>query len=149
MAKDRVKPIPKPSKPRHYVREWRQYRNLTQEQLAERIGKTHGAISQLERGLTDYTQGMLEALAYALSCEPSDLLGINPLVEGKVVDISVLLRGAPPAVLNQVYSVVGAILHTGTGPLAFSRQDTDFEFNERPQEVGRSMGKERPLNRQK
>lgn len=146
MAKERVKPIPKPARPRHYVREWRQHRSLTQEQLAERIGKTHGAISQLERGLTDYTQGMLEALAYALSCEPGDLLSVNPLVAGEVVDITALLRGAPPAVRQQAFAVVQAMLQTGTGPLVFHRPDSDdFQFTERPQEAGRSMGKERPI----
>jgi len=64
--------------PRHFVRQWRKYRHLTQEQLAERIGSTHGAISQLETGRTSYTQGMLEALADALMCEPADLLMRDP-----------------------------------------------------------------------
>jgi transcriptional regulator with XRE-family HTH domain len=64
--------------PRHFVRQWRKYRHLTQEQLAERIQTTHGAISQLETGRTNYTQGMLEALADALMCEPADLLMRDP-----------------------------------------------------------------------
>jgi transcriptional regulator with XRE-family HTH domain len=51
---------------------------LTQEQLAERIGVSVGAISQLETGRVSYTQAMLEALADALGCDPADLLIRNP-----------------------------------------------------------------------
>jgi len=69
---------PKPEKPRHYIREWRKYRGLSQERLAERIERTHGAISQLERGITTYQQETLEALAYALNCDPADLLRPPP-----------------------------------------------------------------------
>ena len=79
--------IPKDGPPRHYVREWRKHRNLTQERLAERTPFTTGAISQLETGHTSYTQPMLEALAVALDCLPGDLLSRNPLKDGTVVQL--------------------------------------------------------------
>lgn len=62
----------------HFIREWRKHRKMTQEQLAEAIGQTSGAISQLENGLINYTQPTLEAIASALSTSPSNLLGQNP-----------------------------------------------------------------------
>lgn len=96
MAKT-VTPIPKPERRRHFVKEWRRYRHLTQEQLAERIEKTHGAISQLENGKIDYTQGMIEALAVALNCEPGDLLSRDPHIDGAVVDMMRLIRSKDPA----------------------------------------------------
>jgi transcriptional regulator with XRE-family HTH domain len=65
-------------KPRHFIKDWRLYRGLTQERLAERLGMTHGAVSQLERGLVGYSQDSLEALADALQCEPADLLWRHP-----------------------------------------------------------------------
>lgn len=74
----RVRPLPKRRLPRHYIKQWRAFRGLTQEQLAERVGVTHGTISQLERGLIAYTQPMLESLAFALQCEPADLIMRNP-----------------------------------------------------------------------
>lgn len=74
------------SYPSHFIREWRKYRKLTQVQLAEKVGKTHNAISQLERAVTAYTPAILESVAYALRCEPGDLLRINPLVSGEVID---------------------------------------------------------------
>ena len=76
MAKAR--PFPKPTQPRHFIRQWRLYRGYTQERLAEMVGVTHGALSQLERGLTNYTQPMLEALAEALQCDPADLIMRDP-----------------------------------------------------------------------
>lgn len=73
--------------PKHYIREWRKFRGLTQERLAERTPFTTGAISQVETGRTQYTQPMLEALASALSCEPGELLSVDPSKEGEVVDL--------------------------------------------------------------
>ena len=79
--------IPKDGPPRHYVREWRKFRGLTQERLAERTPFTTGAISQLETGRTNYTQDMLEALAAALNCKAGDLISRNPYMEGDVVSL--------------------------------------------------------------
>lgn len=76
----KVKPNPKFRRPTH-IRAWRKRRNLTLERLAERIGVTPGALSQLERGDVAYTQPMLEALADALMCEPSDLISRPPGTE--------------------------------------------------------------------
>lgn len=64
---------------RWFLREWRKHRNLSQEQLAERISATQGFISHLETGKADYTGEMLEKLADALNCGPGDLLMRNPL----------------------------------------------------------------------
>lgn len=62
------------SSPRHFIRAWRMHRKMTQDALAEKIGVTSGAISQLENGLINYTQPTLEAIARALECSPADLL---------------------------------------------------------------------------
>jgi transcriptional regulator with XRE-family HTH domain len=67
-----------PGEPRHFIKQWRHHRGLTQSRLADRLGMTHGAVSQLERGLVGYTQGTLEALADALQCDPADLLWRDP-----------------------------------------------------------------------
>lgn len=79
MAKQKLDKAP--GMPRHYIKQWREYRHLSQERLAERIGVSRGAISQLENGITAYTQGMLEALADALACEPADLLQSDPKID--------------------------------------------------------------------
>lgn len=63
---------------RTFVREWRKHRDLTQEQLAERVGVTQGAIAKLERGDMSYTQPMLEAIADALNCDVASLIMRDP-----------------------------------------------------------------------
>lgn len=63
---------------RTFFREWREFRSLTQEQLAERLDVSVGLISQLENRKVNYTQATLEALAQALNCEPADLLIRDP-----------------------------------------------------------------------
>lgn len=97
MAKQ-VRPQPKqPKRVRHYVREWRTYRGLTQDQLADRVDKSRGLIAQIESGITALTEDMMYALADALRCpQPWDLLRVNPLKEGDVVDITDILRDASP-----------------------------------------------------
>jgi DNA-binding Xre family transcriptional regulator len=73
-----VKPRPKAQRRRLYVAEWRKFRGLTQEQLAERVGMSVSNISQLERGLQGYSQEGLESLADALNCDPGHLLMVDP-----------------------------------------------------------------------
>jgi transcriptional regulator with XRE-family HTH domain len=61
-----------------YLRQWREHRGLTQDQLAERSGVTQGLISLLERNVTDYSGETLAQLAFGLQCEVADLLMRNP-----------------------------------------------------------------------
>jgi len=108
----KVIPIPKPERPRHYIREWRKYRGLTQERLAERLDLTGGAISQLETGVTGYTQETLEGIAVALNCEPGDLLSRDPNIEGAVLDLLRLLRQKDQAT---VMAIINGLPDAGTG----------------------------------
>lgn len=78
MVKKRLRKDDRPGFRRHYVREWRRYNGLTQEQLAERLDTTASAISQLENGKQGYTQPMLEALALALDTDEASLLSRDP-----------------------------------------------------------------------
>lgn len=111
----RVTPRPKRQRPRHYIREWRLYRNLTQEQLAERVGVTHGALSQLERGLINYTQPMLESLAFALQCDPADLIMRNPESDPwSPWQIYDGVRDLPEEDQRRIAAVIDAIRKTGT-----------------------------------
>jgi transcriptional regulator with XRE-family HTH domain len=102
----KVHPVPKPAKPRHFIKEWRLHRGLTQERLAERVGVTHGALSQLERGLTNYTQPMVEALADALHCEIGDLITRDP--NSDIWSIWDTVRKLPPEELRRVRIVLEA-----------------------------------------
>lgn len=74
-VKSRLK---EPQRRRHFIKEWRKFRGLTQEQLAERVGVAVSSISQLETMKQGYSQPTLEAIADALQCEPADLLMRKP-----------------------------------------------------------------------
>ena len=63
---------------RTFIREWRQSRGLTLEQVANRIGITHASLSRIERGLQPYSQPLLEAIADVLQTEPASLLMRDP-----------------------------------------------------------------------
>lgn len=64
---------------KHFIREWREYRQLTQERLAARLDMSSASLSRIEAGKQPYTQDVLESIAEALTCEPADLLVRNPL----------------------------------------------------------------------
>jgi transcriptional regulator with XRE-family HTH domain len=63
---------------RHFVREWRKFRGLTQEKLAEKLDTTKANISRIENLHQGYTQDFLEACAEVLKVEPAALLTQNP-----------------------------------------------------------------------
>ena len=92
-----------PERRRHFIKEWRKYRNLTQEQLASRLGVAVSSISQLETGKQGYSQATLEALAEALMCQPADLLMRDPTREEAIWSIWDTLE---PAQRDQITEIV-------------------------------------------
>lgn len=92
---------------RHYIRDWRIHRKLTQERLAELVGLTHGAISQLETGKVAYVQDTIEIIARVLACTPADLIGRPP---GTVAEIDELLRRATPYQLEQALTIIRTLV---------------------------------------
>lgn len=63
---------------RTFIRQWRQFRTLTLEQLADRLEMTPSHLSMLERGQRGYTQETLESLAEALTTDAASLLMRDP-----------------------------------------------------------------------
>lgn len=56
-----------------YLREWRIFCGMTQEQVAEKFDTSKGAISRLESGDQRYHQDWLERFAWAFDCQVPDL----------------------------------------------------------------------------
>lgn len=95
-----------PTKPhRHYLRAWREFRNLTQEQLAERLETGKDQISRWENGKRGMSVEVQFALAEALNIEPQDLFR-----DPHIPSIDVLLRNASPEKRQQALKVVEALL---------------------------------------
>lgn len=95
-----------------YLREWRKYRGLTQDQLAERVGTSKGYVSDLERGVRRYNQDLLELLPDALRCDPADLLMRDPSKEDSIWS---LWESAKPGERQQIAAVVRAMVSTKDG----------------------------------
>lgn len=77
----------KKSKQRHFIRAWREFRNLSQEALAERMGIARSYISHIENGKRRYDQIFLESAADALGCAPADLIMRDPTESGSIWSI--------------------------------------------------------------
>lgn len=63
---------------RHFIKEWREARGLTQQQLADLLRTTKTSISRIEDLKTGYTQDFLEMCADALGTHPATLLTRAP-----------------------------------------------------------------------
>jgi transcriptional regulator with XRE-family HTH domain len=63
---------------RHFIREWREFRGLTQQKLADMLGTTKTSISRIEDLKQGYTQDFLDACADALGAHPATLLARPP-----------------------------------------------------------------------
>lgn len=96
---------------RHFIREWRKHRGLTQEQLAERIGISRPQLSKVEKGARKYDQAFLEAAAEELRCDVADLLVRNPMSPEAIWTIWDTLN---PTERAQVVEVAKALKRTGT-----------------------------------
>ena len=76
----RMSPVPKQphERQRHFLKEWRECRNLIQEAAAERLGITQGTLSRIETGKLPYNEYFLEQAAKVYNCTVIDLIGRNP-----------------------------------------------------------------------
>lgn len=63
---------------RTYMRQWREHRDKTLEEIADKIGITHATLSRIERGIHPYSQAVLEKVAKELSTDVPSLLTRDP-----------------------------------------------------------------------
>jgi transcriptional regulator with XRE-family HTH domain len=96
---------------RTFIREWRQHRGLTLEQLADRLDVTASHLSMLERGQRGYAQETLERLAEALQTDPASLLMRNPADQDAIWSI---WDQAKPGDRRMIVDIARTIVKTGT-----------------------------------
>jgi transcriptional regulator with XRE-family HTH domain len=72
---------------RHYVKEWRKYRGLSQDAFADRVGMSKATLSRIENGIIPYGQGFLETCAEILECTTGDLTERSPLEKETILSI--------------------------------------------------------------
>lgn len=66
------------SHPAHYIRRWREFRDISQEDLAAAIGRERSYVSRIENGQRKYDQPFLEETARVLRCEVAELIARDP-----------------------------------------------------------------------
>jgi transcriptional regulator with XRE-family HTH domain len=98
---------------RTFIKQWRIFRDLSQEALGERLGTSGGSISRIENGQQPYTQDTLEALAEALMTDPASLLMRNPTDEDAIWSVwEHAKEGDRRKIVDIAKTIVGK---TGTG----------------------------------
>ncbi|MFA7308104.1 MAG: helix-turn-helix transcriptional regulator [Hyphomicrobium sp.] len=108
-------PVPKKPRERNrtFMREWRDFRRLSQEEVADKLDIDRSTISRIERGESPYDQDILERLALVYRCDPEDLLAINPFGENKLHIAYSDLRRAPAEIQARAVGYIEAILKAG------------------------------------
>jgi transcriptional regulator with XRE-family HTH domain len=109
----RVTPRAKPLN-RTFLRQWREYRHLSQEKAASRMGIDRSLLSKIENGKAQYNQGFLEAASMAYMCEVVDLLIRDPKPTSGLWTLIDAVRKTPQAKQKQIFEVVETLLKSGT-----------------------------------
>lgn len=100
-----------------YIREWRKHRGLSLERLVQRLEAEPGgdpivsitSLNRIERGTQPCKLDVLYALAEALDTTPMELMTVNPLVDGKVIDLMAILRKLPDDKIETATRLLEAI----------------------------------------
>lgn len=115
MANKRVTPRPKrPLYRPTFLRQWRELRGLTLEDVGEAIGLSHAQIGRIERGLQPYNQGLLEALADLYATDVASLIMRNPADPDAPWSIWDNVKKTTPEKRAAIVAVVETMLKTGT-----------------------------------
>lgn len=107
-------PVKRPphQRKRTFLREWRQFREMSLEAAAARVGVDHSTLQRIEVGTSPYSQDTLEKLTLVYMCSTTDLLETDPSKKDDLAPLLHQLRDAPPAVQRQAAAVLEAILKT-------------------------------------
>jgi transcriptional regulator with XRE-family HTH domain len=96
----------------NHLRAWREYRQLSQVELAEKAETTHQVIGYLERGRTQLSAKWLRKLAPILGTTPGMLLDHDPHeLTGDVID---MWTHATSRERRQIADIAKTITRTGT-----------------------------------
>jgi transcriptional regulator with XRE-family HTH domain len=96
-----------------HLREWREYRGLSVEALADKAGVSAGLISIIENRKSPGSPVSLEKLARALQIDLADLLAVKPDPDRRG---SVMRFWVPDADRARVKRLIAAILEDGDKP---------------------------------
>ncbi len=105
---------PKHQLQRTFLREWREYRNLSQEAAASRLHISRTLLSKIENAKSPYTQQFMENAAQAYGCDVPDLIMRNPLNRDALWSIQDQLKTAPPEIQKEIFDFANFLLQRRT-----------------------------------
>jgi transcriptional regulator with XRE-family HTH domain len=100
-------------RPPHYLREWRKFRHLTQQQLADAVGTSKTVVSEMERGNLQLSPKWLRKFAPVLRTQPGYIIDHDPEeLDNDIIDIwsRIDLQDR-----EQAARVLRSFVKTGTG----------------------------------
>jgi transcriptional regulator with XRE-family HTH domain len=89
------------------MREIREQRNLTQEQLAALMHANQGYVSKLELGVANPTLDMIRTVAAALNVEPYELFSLSDLKARALLALGSMEEGNAQAAIVVLESMAG------------------------------------------
>lgn len=92
---------------RVFLKEWRLHLNLTQEEIAERLGTSKGTVSRLELNTREPNLGYLAAFAEAIGRNTGQLF-----YDPRTPSCDDLLRNVSPAQADQAFRMLKALTET-------------------------------------
>jgi transcriptional regulator with XRE-family HTH domain len=99
-----------PKEPRrNFLKDWREKRGLTQDQLAERLDTGKDQVSRWENRKRGMSAEVLEALADALNIQPYDIFR-----DPKRPSADELLSRASPEIRRQAFAIIETLIKTGS-----------------------------------
>lgn len=106
----------KPTRRPIFIKQWREYRELSQETLANRLEMSAAQLSRVESGKQGYTQDFLEACAHALRTDVASLLMRDPSKDDPSDPNSIwsLWDSAKPGQRRLIVDIAKTVTKTGT-----------------------------------
>jgi transcriptional regulator with XRE-family HTH domain len=100
-------------RPPHYLREWRKFRGMTQQELADALDTSKSVISDMERGELQLSPKWLRRIAPILKTQPGHILDYDPAqVDTDIIDIWSRIDATDR---DQAVRVLRSFVKTGTG----------------------------------
>ena len=96
----------------HYLKEWRKFRRMTQQELADALGTSKSVISDMERGELQLSPKWLRRIAPVLETQPGHILDHDPeSLDSDIIDIWARIAATDR---EQAVRVLSAFVKTGT-----------------------------------
>lgn len=109
---------PKPILGKHFLQEWREYKEVGQQEAASAINLSRTMLSKIENAEHPYQQQYVEGLARLYRCSPAELIGTNPraVPQDAVSKIrsALLAYGVDRDDLDQVVGIIDTFVPGGT-----------------------------------